>query len=84
MALWLLDNATFSGGISDVWRVRSCVNDDLLFLGFSDLQTECQMVAMSTNGGMSKLERCGAWCYGYLTMLLFQEDLAMFGAADRV
>ena len=84
MALWLLDNATFSGVISDAWRVRSCVNDGLLFLGFSDLQTECQMVAVSTNGGMSKLELCGAWRYGYLTMRPFRADLAMFGADDRV
>ena len=84
MALWPLDNATFSGGLGDVWRGRSCVNDDLLFLGFSDLQTECQMVAVSTNGGMSKLELCGAWRYGYLTMRPFQAALAMFGASDRV
>ena len=79
MAVWLLDNANFTGVIGDVWRVRSCVNDDILFLGFSDLQTECQMVAVSTNGGMSKLELSGAWRYCHLTMRPFQAALAMFG-----
>ena len=86
MALCPLENATFLSTLAmfgDVWRGRSCVNEDLLFLGFSDLQTECQMVAVRTNGGMSKLELCGAWRYGYLTMRPFSA-LAMFGAADRV